>query len=166
MALSREQSGMLQTTDIHWLAGLLEGEGYFGFHGDPKRGGKAGSLRILLGMSDLDVIERARDLMGFKPLLFRRKPNRLATKPCWQFSLCGRRAAGWMMILYPLMGERRRARIRGALEQWRAQRAIARPTNECGHPERAHRARKMCAACYGRWKSSRAMERAHLPVPN
>jgi hypothetical protein len=158
---------MLKTGDIHWLAGLLEGEGHFGFYGS-KRGDRTvgGSARILLGMSDRDVMERARDLMGFRPLLFRRKPSPLSTRPCWQFSLCGRRAAGWMMLLYPLMGERRREQIRESLVLWRAQRACARPTNLCGHPERPHSGRRMCKSCYCMWKQDRLRRELHPGLPH
>lgn len=146
---------MPDTRDLYWLAGLLEGEGYFGFVGPRRPDGTivGGSCRITLGMTDHDVMQRARDVMAYGPLLHRKKPSALSKKPQWQFTVDGRRAAGWMMTLYPLLGARRQQRIRESLDLWRRQRAQARPTNLCGHAERPHGARRMCRTCYGNWKA-------------
>lgn len=105
---------MPTTGDINWLAGLLEGEGSFGFY--PK--GKRGSPRIWIGMCDRDVIERCRKVMGGKSGIFERQPHARA-KTNHVFSVCGVRAAGWAMTLYPLLGERRRAAVRAMLAEWR-----------------------------------------------
>lgn len=106
----------MRTPDIHWAAGLLEGEGSFGYY--PIAGGQC-SPRLQVGMADLDVMERLRSLLGIKMLIHRRKANRLATKPHYCMALSGKRAIGWMLTIYPLMGERRRAKIRDIVAKWR-----------------------------------------------
>lgn len=109
----------MKLTDIAWLAGLLEGEGYFG-GGRPianktkKRGG--GSFVIALNMTDEDVVARAASLM--KGTYFKRRLQPRC-KQAYMIQIGGSRAAEWMMTIYPLMGERRKTRIREALSYWR-----------------------------------------------
>ena len=100
---------MITTNEIYWLAGLIEGEGCFSWQ-------KKGGLFIYLGMTDLDVLEYASLLFDRKVYTIRRHPPR---KPLGVVRIAGSRAAGWMMTLYPLLGARRRARIRELLTQWR-----------------------------------------------
>lgn len=106
------------TTDICWLAGVLEGDGCFTVAGkrDP---------RIALSMYDKDVVERAMRIMH--PKTYRKNGNDVTVRqaknrrqPTYSFRISGRRAAGWMMTLYPQMGERRQARIRELLARWLA----------------------------------------------
>lgn len=105
---------MVETEDIYWLAGLLEGEGCFGAHTKTK------TPRIRLNMTDLDVVERAHKLLGATCKISR--VDRSKQNPNWKdtynFTVPGRRAAGWMMTLYSLMGERRQAKIREVLFEW------------------------------------------------
>lgn len=100
--------------DITWMAGLLEGEGYFG-GGRKGRGKKRDSFVIALTMTDEDVIARAAALLDCK--YFPRKSVK-GWKPAYMLQVSGKRAAAWMMTLYPLMGERRKARISEALRHW------------------------------------------------
>lgn len=103
--------------EIHWLAGLLEGEGSFGFY--PK--GPGGSLRIWIGMSDQDVIDRVKRITGCKANVFRRVHHGREVKDSFVFAVTGRLAASWMMMIYGLMGARRREAIKSALAEWRKQ---------------------------------------------
>jgi len=98
--------------DIYWLSGLLEGEGNFSH--ERCRGQ---SPRIVLRMTDEDVVRSAFHLMGYRGSVRSYKPKN-NRKPAWEFSLTGNRAAGWMMTLYPWMGLRRKGRIREILEIW------------------------------------------------
>lgn len=110
----------MKRSDLDWLSGLLEGEGCFSWSADPKLRDK-GRLTINCNTSDEDIIARAAALMGasyhidYSPA--RRKRGDL---PQWRFHIYGRRAAGWMLTLYPLMGKRRRARIRQLVLHWRS----------------------------------------------
>lgn len=101
---------MIAAGEIKYLAGLLEGEGSFSFHG--------GTPVIAFGTTDRDVIDRARDLLGHHGVT----STRAATarwKQMFQIFLCGESAAGWMMTLYVLMGWRRKTAIASALRRWR-----------------------------------------------
>lgn len=57
----------MRTRDIAWLAGLLEGEGSFGFYDN--------SPRIWIGTM--------RRLLSLGQKIHRKKPNALATQPCY-----------------------------------------------------------------------------------
>lgn len=106
----------MRTPDLHWAAGIIEGEGSFGFY---PIGGKAFSPRLQVGMSDLDVMERLRLILGIRAMIHRRKANQRARKAHYCMALSGKRAIGWMLTLYPLMGERRKAKIRDIIFRWR-----------------------------------------------
>ncbi len=101
---------MVSTADLHWLAGLLEGEGCFSHH--------KSTPVVSLGMTDFDVVERAHRLVP--------GAGKLAVsivgqnKPMHRWSVHSRDAIALMMTLYTLMGERRRARITELLVWWQA----------------------------------------------
>jgi hypothetical protein len=99
------------TSELYWLAGLLDGEGCFLVN--------VYTPRLALAMTDVDTVERAATLMGAKI----GKPWVLKSgKPYWNFALYGTRAIEWMQTLYVLMSVRRQAAIRRCLKQWRANR--------------------------------------------
>jgi hypothetical protein len=97
--------------DLGWIAGLLEGEGYFGYHRD-------GDLAIQIAMTDKDVIDRFGAMLdiGVFP-----KPRLLPSgKTVYRCNLTNQaKAAGLMMTLLPLMGERRRGKIIECLDAWK-----------------------------------------------
>jgi hypothetical protein len=137
----------MKTTDICWLAGLLEGEGSFRIHGNGE-----GTLEVCVGMTDRDVILRAAQILGtsvdgpyFRP------PH----KPMYQARVYSSRAASWMMTIYSLMGERRKEKIRTILKKWlllststRAPRGTHRMAT-C-HPDRPLVAKGLCRTCWMR----------------
>lgn len=99
------------SSQLGWIAGLLEGEGYFGT--------KKGYPCITLNMTDEDIVRRAQTVLGGNvsgPYNYRSHE-----KPIWQLNITKQaQAAGWMMTLYPMMGLRRQARIREILLKWRS----------------------------------------------
>lgn len=113
---------MIETKDIYWLAGLLEGEGCFKerMAGEKKR---RTSLVIIVAMSDRDVIQRVRDVTGATGKISVQhnegssRPG--STRSLYRLVIAGRRAVGFMMTVYPLMGQRRQLRIREILQEWR-----------------------------------------------
>jgi hypothetical protein len=126
----------LTTANIYWLAGIWEGEGTFGWmkNGQSMVGACA---RTSVNMCDRDVVERLATLLRCKRIHHR--PKRGAHKDQWVVVLLGRRAVGLMMMLYPLMGERRRARIREILLEWKNKpgrrlypAGSPRPCRDCG----------------------------------
>src|SRR5512146_946073 len=70
----------LMATDIEWawLAGLFEGEGHIGLVGQ-------NSVRLMINMTDLDVLERVRDIAGGTIVTVKEKrvPNHWKPKWCW-----------------------------------------------------------------------------------
>ena len=96
----------MTNTETAWLAGLLEGEGCFTFNR---------TARVILGMTDRDVVERAAKLMKSSTLAKRLLSS---GKTFFSVALCGRRACDLMIAVLPYMGERRRVKIESLLRQW------------------------------------------------
>lgn len=114
-----ENKSMVETKDIYWLAGLLEGEGSFLL-----RSGHAskGALPVVqLGMTDRDVVEKARRVMGHRGKICVQGLGTSArrSKPLYNFVVASQWAIGWMMTLYQFMGERRQSDIRAIIAHWR-----------------------------------------------
>jgi hypothetical protein len=101
--------GMRAGHDLAWLAGLLEGEGYFGLIKNHVAGKIYRYARIGVTMTDEDVIARAAQVLGARywPV----KPSGLGRKMQHRCEVRGQRAVAWMRTLQPLMGERRRGQI-------------------------------------------------------
>ena len=100
-------------SDLYWLAGLLEGEGSF-MKGPPS---KPTQPRIVVSMTDLDVIERVATLFGntVHPL----KPREEHHKPAFLAKTTGTKAVGLMKQLRPLMGLRRQEQIDRAVASYK-----------------------------------------------
>lgn len=93
-------------TEVHKLAGLLEGEGCFARNGNSSRGW---TPEIVLTTTDRDVAEWAASLLDANIC---DRPAYRGRKPSYQVFLYSDRAAQWMMILYPFMiSQRRKAKI-------------------------------------------------------
>lgn len=91
--------------DLHWLAGLLEGEGSF-LMPSPSN---PNTPIISIQMTDEDVIARVCNITGNKYHSY--QPKRANSKRVYITALKGSRAVYLMRQLYPLMGERRQASI-------------------------------------------------------
>lgn len=99
----------VSVNDIHWLAGIVEGEGCVSLAG-PK--GPRRYPQLSIEMTDIDIITRVATLLGAR---VSKRTRKLPCKDLYRTSSCGRRGARWLMILYSLLGSRRRARIREVL---------------------------------------------------
>jgi hypothetical protein len=142
--------------NLVWLAGLTEGEGCFGAL---TSWGRVQPF-IDIAMSDEDVVRKAANLFGTKvhKKLDGRKPQ---YKAQYKLRVTGRRAVGWMMTFYPLLGMRRQERIRTVLERWRMDGAYKRNFPGLGqrlaacHPDRVSVSRGLCSLCYQRERAKR-----------
>jgi hypothetical protein len=99
--------------DFHWLVGLLEGEGCFQLRSE-KRRYKSSAYeywypKIILRMTDRDVVERAAGLLGCKSI--HQRANGVGCRDSFEFSLSGSRAVKFMRDAQPFFGERRQAKI-------------------------------------------------------
>lgn len=102
----------MKVKDLMWLAGLLEGEGSFSVN--------AGIYpRISVRMTDKDVVDRAAGMLGTITTGPFKCKGKESYKPQWTTVINGKHAIGWMMTLYPMMGERRKQRIKYLIAHWR-----------------------------------------------
>jgi hypothetical protein len=85
----------LPAAELHWLAGLLEGEGTF-MTGPPS---SPGLPVIAVNMTDV-------------------RPRNVRWRTSYQVRVNGRDAVRWMSLLKPLMGSRRQAQIDRALASY------------------------------------------------
>ena len=98
---------------LAWVAGILEGEGCFGRSLNKKD--QSWSYRITCDMTDEDVIRRLHSVLGAGTV---QGPywRSNSTKPIWRFAI-----QNWpgcyavSAAVFPLMGDRRRERIRDML---------------------------------------------------
>ena len=97
--------------DLYWLAGIIEGEGSFMFTQDHYP-------RVKVKMTDEDIVRRCHAVAGVGTVS---GPHQYGTrKPSWTWVVQKTSdAAGLMMTLYSLMGERRQAKILETLGLWR-----------------------------------------------
>lgn len=96
----------LDNPTLYWIAGLLEGEGYFGF-GPHKNVSPSPSVSV--AMTDLDVIERVCAVWNVKYVLV--KPTKAHWNTTYLTRLRGLRAYEFIQLIRPLMGQRRTAKI-------------------------------------------------------
>jgi hypothetical protein len=99
-------------SDLHWLAGLLEGEGSF-LRGPPSA---PRTPAVAVSMIDRDIIERAARLLDCA--VHRIRARREEWRDAYVAGVRGPRAVEWMQRLRPLMGERRRRQIDRALASY------------------------------------------------
>ncbi len=93
----------------YWVAGLFEGEGTI-----PKRAD--GRLQVSLRMTDRDVVERFAELVDYPKeriaVVVKKKEHYADQYAC---RLSGAHAVDFILSIYDLMGERRKARMLDAL---------------------------------------------------
>jgi len=101
--------------EIAWVAGILEGEGCFSINKN--------SPAIRLGMTDLDVVERARSILKKNAKINTPQSaigkNGNLLKQRYLLTLIGNIAIQWMMTIYPLMGFRRKMKIQEIIHHWK-----------------------------------------------
>jgi hypothetical protein len=100
------------THELHWLAGLLEGEGSF-MVGPPS---SPRMPLIAVHMTDKDVMARLGRIFERKVHVVRPRNPRWRTS--YLVRVTGGNAVRWMRLLRPLMGARRQAQIDRALASY------------------------------------------------
>lgn len=87
----------------------------------PSKSGPSKTYAAILSiaMTDRDVMEHAAALTKAPKLHeFQPAPPRLMK---YSINLSGPKAVGWMMMIYPFMGQRRKAKIREVLDVWKSE---------------------------------------------
>lgn len=108
----------MQENDKFWLAGILEGEGYFGIAKGISTSGKFNlkpSVRV--GMTDWDIILKVKDVIGYEDIKIRER-ELPSGKVHYIYDVGGKRSIDLMRLLQPLMGIRRYEAIKEILELW------------------------------------------------
>ena len=148
---------MTGTKDVFYMAGLLEGEGCFMY--------KSGCPSIQLSMTDKDIVERGAKIFGVEA----HTPYKRDDGHKWVYTCLatGTTAIGWMMMVYSLMGERRKSKIKNILDQWktsprRPRAPNGKPFMATCHPDRRQDARGLCFSCY--MKKWRLAKKTNQPV--
>lgn len=106
----------MEDKDLHWLAGLLEGEGSF-CKGPPSN---PNSALISIQMVDEDIISRVSNLFGVSYFFIKSKNERW--KDTYSTIVRGKSAVNLMIQLRPLMGLRRQGQIDAALSHYSPER--------------------------------------------
>jgi hypothetical protein len=139
---------MINTLDIAWLGGLLEGEASFMI--------RKGCPKIGLQMTDKDTMERVAKILAVPVGAYSRRPKGKSTYlPVWHLAVHGTKAISWMMTLYQFLGNRRQEKVRFILDTWKASKAAPRASRgtrlmSVCHPEKPRCGDMLCRACWMR----------------
>ena len=110
----------MNISEIYWLAGLYEGEGWCRF--SLSKNGQCRTFVFGIAMTDFDVLQHAYNLTGghlyTTPKEKMRSGNLVSTKDMHTLVIYGSRGVSVVLTLYCLLGERRRGQIRKALTEW------------------------------------------------
>lgn len=110
---------MIPMHEIGWVAGFLEGEGYF-----HTVGRKNNTPRVEASQVDICPIDRLQGLFGGNMWLEGRGQDygrfRGNRQPCWKWYVHGTKAIEIIMTIWPLVGTKRREEIERVIEAWKA----------------------------------------------
>lgn len=118
----------LTPIDLAWIAGLLEGEGYFCINRDGRGLTRGATLQAGCGMTDRDVIHRLHRLIGVGHISIEKTTN----KPVYRWRCNNTSAYALMILLQPSMGQRRQKTIRHLIK-WYATKLQALPKYKIRH---------------------------------
>ena len=118
---------MIPLNQIYWVAGFLEGEGYFTLINT--------SAAVRVSQVQKEPLDRLKNLFTGS-INLTRKPLNPRHSDIFSWALCGVRAAGLMMTLYPLMSLKRKFQIVRALNVWKLHPPEQTLRKQCpkGHP--------------------------------
>ncbi len=106
---------------IIWLAGLLEGEGYFGM--------SRNTPRVVVNMTDEDIIKKIAEMFNvtYRPMKGKIRESHPEWKMCYNVTINGEKAISIMMSILPLMGQRRQEKIKEIIALWKK---VSTPSNQ------------------------------------
>lgn len=106
----------MEETNLHWLAGWLEGEGTFvATSGRAANGVRYRRVTVRGVSTDLEVVKKVHSLAGVGRIY---GPYKYGTnkQQNWQWAICKREEAlSFMRLIRPLMSTRRQAQIDAVL---------------------------------------------------
>lgn len=95
---------------IVWAAGIYEGEGSIS-----RRKAMHKSIVVQLSQKDGWLPARLVKYFGGQAYHYKVAPSTCGNSPMWKWTLCGPRAWGFILTIYPLLSPRRQAQIREAM---------------------------------------------------
>ena len=106
----------MKEQDLHWLAGLMEGEGFF------SKVQKSQKTYVAIEMTDEDVVNRVSKLLkvGVQEI----PPRKQGYKTSYRCRVYGPKAIDLMKSLRPHMGKRRQAKIDSLLASYNPKKKI------------------------------------------
>lgn len=107
---------MWRREDLAWVAGIIEGEGYFLLVQD-----RCGRWypKVRVQMNDRDVLERMQAITGFGRIVESNPPSRPQSSPIIRWNVERQHEAYALMVaIYPWMCVRRALRIREVCSGW------------------------------------------------
>jgi hypothetical protein len=108
--------------NIYWLAGILEGEAWFGWKRTPA---------LTLQMTDEDIVQRVSNLFERPYYKVRSDKRNIKGKTLYSVGIYSNDAIAIMKIVYPIMGARRQLQIEGVINNWKSQKQhLTRLSNE------------------------------------
>ena len=110
---------MITGNELHWVAGFLEGEGSFTYHGTPS---------VTAAQVQKEPLDRIHGIFGGK--MWQRTPSGFSTRPIWIWKASARSSIQIMMTLYTLMSPKRQEEIRRALDNWKSARLLKEPGSD------------------------------------
>lgn len=99
----------ISENDLYWLAGLLEGEGYFGCNKNSQC--NYHYAKITVAMKDRDVIERVQKVIGSGSISVDRYKREPHHSTIHRYNVVADVAESVMIQILPIMGERRAQKI-------------------------------------------------------
>ncbi len=128
---------MIQTKELYWSAGFLEGEGSVSYNT---------TVRMTACQVQLEPLSRLRGLFGGAICLSKMRDSKI-----FAWALQGINAAGLLMTIYPLMSPRRKLQFLHVLARWRAAQVSTKYRLKCkhGHPfDSPPGAPRSCSICH------------------
>jgi hypothetical protein len=104
--------------DIYWLAGMLEGKGSFYTYTKKNLKQSLTYPEFTFQSVDRDITRRVARIT--KSNISAVKPYGSSKQLSYKIRLCSTRAIQWMMTIYPIMGIRRKARIKNIISVWKS----------------------------------------------
>lgn len=137
---------------LPWAIGVFEGEGSICLSSPRGRNGKPNwtRARLQVSMTDQDVVLRLHEAFGVGsvsgPHSYGTTKAGLPCKSQWAWQVTGEKAVELLTQMYPLLGERRRARALEVIRKHDEQRPVVVPVEcPCGKTFRPRRAtQKYC----------------------
>lgn len=96
---------MINSNDLHWAAGFIEGEGCFSFFNT--------CPGVVVGQKYREPLDKLERLFGGNIYLITNGKH-------WAWNLYGAKAIGLIFTIYPLLSRRRKRQARVVIDKWKA----------------------------------------------